>query len=224
MGWWFGGSVDIEQLCWRILEKKQYSQFPPVHDFGSQDEAWPMYHVWPISERLILGWFGGTWPAYCHWLNTGTVGGRCPIKFALIQSYPCDTWFSSSTLRELAVSNLGQLLFCRSITWSRSHNAYRDLWIMTIEWSLGKCIVPFTLNLSIAGHNCGSPAQHISLWLLCRFGRSLCQAGLPKGCKLLCLLIPGYRSQHGNETGSVHRESGIILLWNETLTVLIFND
>ena len=100
---------------------------------GNQDGAWPMYHVWPISERFMLAWFGGTWPACCHWLNTGTVSGRCPIMFVLTQSYPCDTWFFCSTLRELAVSNLGQLLFCRSTTWSRCRNAYRDLWIMTIE-------------------------------------------------------------------------------------------
>ena len=42
------------------------------------------------------------------------------------------TWFVCSILRELAVSNLGQPLFCLSITWSRCRNAYRDLWIMTI--------------------------------------------------------------------------------------------
>ena len=33
---------------------------------------------------------------------------------------------------DVAVSNLGQPLFCLSITWSRCRNAYRDLWIMTI--------------------------------------------------------------------------------------------
>ena len=69
---------------------------------------------------------------YDHWLNTGPVCGLCPIMFVLTQSYQCDTCFFCSTLRELAVSNLGQLLFCRSITWSRCCNAYRDLWIMTI--------------------------------------------------------------------------------------------
>ena len=39
---------------------------------------------------------------------------------------------------DVAVSNLGQPLFCLSITWSRCRNAYRDLWIMTIRcrpWS-----------------------------------------------------------------------------------------
>ena len=50
----------------------------------------------------------------------------------LTQSYQCGTWFVCSILRELAVSNLGQPLFCLSITWSRCRNAYRDLWIMTI--------------------------------------------------------------------------------------------
>ena len=87
---------------------------------GNRDEAWSMYHhVWPISEGFTLGWSGGTWPACCHWLNTGKVDGPCPIMSVLIQSYPCDTWFVCSILRELAVSNLGQLLFCLSITWPR---------------------------------------------------------------------------------------------------------
>ena len=132
MGWCFGGFVDIEQFWWSILDKNNIHSFHLCMISGNQDEAWPTYHVWPISERFMLGWFGGTWPACCHWLNTGTVGGRCPIMFVLTQSYHSDTWFFCSTLRELAVSNLGQLLFCRSITWSRCHNAYRDLWIMTV--------------------------------------------------------------------------------------------
>ena len=51
----------------------------------------------------------------------------------LTQSYQCGTWFVCSILRELAVSNLGQPLFCLSITWSRYRNAYRDLWIVTIK-------------------------------------------------------------------------------------------
>ena len=53
----------------------------------------------------------------------------------LTQWYQCGTWFVCSILRELAVSNLGQPLFCLSITWSRYRNAYRDLWIMTIAVS-----------------------------------------------------------------------------------------
>ena len=109
-----------------------------IHSFhlcmisGNRNEAWPMYHVWPISERFMLEWSGGTWPACCHWPNTGRVNRHCPIMFVLTQSYPCDAWFVCSILRELAVSNLGQLLFCLSIMWSRCQNAYQDLWIMTI--------------------------------------------------------------------------------------------
>ena len=135
MGWCFDGSVSIEQFWRGILDKNN------IHSFhlcmisgrtGNRDEAWPMYHVWSISERFMLGWSGGTWPACCHWLNTGKVDGRCPIMFVLTQSYPSDTWFVCSALRELAVSNLGQLLLWLSITWSRCSNAYWDLWIMTI--------------------------------------------------------------------------------------------
>ena len=99
------------------------------------DQAWPTYHVWPISKCFMLGWSCGVWPACCHWLNTGMTDGRCPIMFMFTQkSYPCDTWFVCSTLRDLAVSNLGQLLFYLSITWSRCRNAFRDLWTLTIQW------------------------------------------------------------------------------------------
>ena len=145
MGWWYGSSVGKEQFWWRIWDKNNIHSFHLCMISENQDEAWPMYHVWPISERFMLGWFGGTWPACCHWLNTGTVDGCCPIMFVLTQSYPCDTWYVCSTLRELAVSNLGQLLFCRSITWSRCRKAYQDLWIMTINmshrlaWQLQNC-------------------------------------------------------------------------------------
>ena len=136
MGWCFDGFVRIEQFWWRILDKNNIHSFHLCMISGNQDEAWPTYHAWPISERFMIGWFGGTCPACCHWLNTGTIGGSCPIMFVLTQSYQCDTWFSCSTLRELAVSNLGQPLFCRAITWSRCRNAYRDLWIMTIHSEL----------------------------------------------------------------------------------------
>ena len=131
MVWWLDGSVGIEQFWWGILDQNNIHSFHLCMISGNRDEAWPMYHVWPISERFMLGRSGGTWPACCHWLNTGKVDGCCPIMFVLTQSYPCDTWFVCSTLGELAVSNLVQLLFCLSITWSRYHNAYRDLWIMT---------------------------------------------------------------------------------------------
>ena len=85
------------------------------------------------SQHFMFGWSGGIWPACCHWLNTSMVDGCCWIIFVLIQSYPCDTWFVWCTLRELAVSNLDQLLFFLSIMWSRCCNAHWDLWIMTIQ-------------------------------------------------------------------------------------------
>ena len=126
-------------LCWhRTILIRNIRQKNNIHSFhlcmisGNRYEAWPIYLVWPISERLVLGWSGGTWPACCHWLNTGRVDGRCPIMSVLTQSNQCGTWFVFSTLQEFAVSNLGQLLFYLSITWSRCRNAYRDLWIMTI--------------------------------------------------------------------------------------------
>ena len=118
-------------LCWhrKILMKnirqKQYSQFPPVYDFWKP--RWGVAYVPCVTNfRAIYAWV-------IRWHVTGPVGGLYPIMFVLTQSYQCDTCFFCSTLRELAVSNLGQLLFCRSITWSRCRNAYRDLWIMTIR-------------------------------------------------------------------------------------------
>ena len=117
MGWWFGGSVRTEQFWWRISDKNDIYSYHQCTISGDHDEAWPMYHVWPISERFMLEWSGGTWLTCCHWLNTGKVDGRCPIMFVLTQSYPCDTWLFCSTLLVRAVSNLGQPLFCLSITW-----------------------------------------------------------------------------------------------------------
>ena len=142
IGWCFGGFVGIEQFWWRILDKNSIHSFHLCMISGNQDEAWPMYHVWPISERFMHGWFGGTWLACCHWLNTGPVSGRCPIMFVLTRPYQCDTCFFCSTLRKPAVSNLGQLLFCRSITRSRCRNAYRDLWIMTIVQLIHSIPIP----------------------------------------------------------------------------------
>ena len=135
MGWRFDGSVGIEQFWWGILDKNNIHSFHLCMISGNHDEAWPMYLAWPISERFMLGRYGGTWHACCHWPNTGRVDGRCPIMSVLTQSYQCGTWFVWSTLPELAVCNLGQLLFCLTITWSRCRNAYRDLWIMTINWA-----------------------------------------------------------------------------------------
>ena len=137
MGWLFDGSLGTEQFWWGILDKNNIRSFHLCMISGNRDEAWPMYLVWPISERVMLGRSGGTWPACCHWPNTGRVDGRCPIMSVLTQSYQCGAWFVCSTLREVAVSNLGQLLFCLSITWSRCRNAYRDLWIMTVLYING---------------------------------------------------------------------------------------
>ena len=127
---WYGRVVWW--LCWHrtilMIKQNNIGSFHLCMISGNRNEAWPIYHVWPISE---LKWSGATWPACCHWPNPGRVDGRCPVMFVLTQSYPCDAWFVRSILRELAVSNLGQLLFCLSITWSRCRNAYRDLWIMT---------------------------------------------------------------------------------------------
>ena len=79
----------------------------------------------------------------------------------LTQWYQCGTWFVCSILRELAVSNLCQPLFCLSITWSRYRNAYRDLWIMTI-------------NLQAAGSPQQAPPTYIAkMWKLIKFRKNV---------------------------------------------------
>ena len=128
MGWWFGGSVGIEQFWWRILDKNNIHSFHLCMISGNQVEAWPMYPVWPISARFMLGWFGGTWPACCplaeHWHGQRALSNH-------VCAHSVIAMWHVIFLQHL-VSNLGQLLFCRSITWPRCSNAYRDLWIMTI--------------------------------------------------------------------------------------------
>ena len=106
----------------------------------------------------MLGWSGAMWPTCCHWLNTDMVNGRCPIVFVLTQSYPCDTWIICSTLRQLAVSNLGQLLFCLSVTWSRCRNACRNVWIKIIV----KLSKQGRLNMKNAESRQFSPTPHLN--------------------------------------------------------------
>ena len=54
MGWCFGGFVGIEQFSWSILEK-QYSQFPPVHDFWKP--RWGVAYVPSVTNlRAIYAW------------------------------------------------------------------------------------------------------------------------------------------------------------------------
>ena len=58
-GWWFCGSVCIEQCWWRILDKNNIHSFHLCMISESRDEAWPMYHMWPISERFMLQCLSG---------------------------------------------------------------------------------------------------------------------------------------------------------------------
>ena len=125
-------------LCWhrtilmRNTKQKQYSQFPPVLDFG---KPW-----WGVAYVSCMTNLSALYAWEIRWHVTGMLSlaqhwhGRRALSNHVCapHSYPCDLWFVCSTLRELAVSNLGQLLFCLSITWSRYRNAYRDLWIMSI--------------------------------------------------------------------------------------------
>ena len=93
---------------------------------SNRDEAWPMCYVWSTAELLRI------------WVIRWHVGGMCSLTEqgqewqALSNHVRCsfsDRWYVCSTLQELAVSNP----LCLSITWSRCHNARRDLWIMTIK-------------------------------------------------------------------------------------------
>ena len=101
MAWWFDGSVGIEPFWWGILDKNNIRSFHLCMISGNLDEAWPMYLVWPISERFMLGWSGGTRPACCHWPNPGRVDGRCPIMSVLTQSYQCARGLSAAPYESL---------------------------------------------------------------------------------------------------------------------------
>ena len=102
----------------------------------------------------------------------------------LTQSYQCGTWFVCSILRELAVSNLGQPLFCLSITWSRCRNAYRDLWIMTI--ALPCFNVPHLLYTFYHTANISAGIQSFtSFWLILSFVSTLDK----DFCVLLCCVV-----------------------------------
>ena len=53
MGWWFDGSVGIEQF-WNITQKP-YSQFPPVHHFGKP--WWGVAYVPCMTNlRALCAW------------------------------------------------------------------------------------------------------------------------------------------------------------------------
>ena len=94
MGWWFDGSVRTQQFWWGIINKNNISTcFGKPWWGGAYVPCMP--HVWPISECFMLGWSDGTWPACCHWPNTGKVDGRCPIMSVLVQSLSRvrDFWF-----------------------------------------------------------------------------------------------------------------------------------
>ena len=85
----------------------------------------------------------------------------------LTQSYQCGTWFVCSILRELAVSNLGQPLFCLSITWSRYCNAYRDLWIMTIKVAYPSKINKFEWSIARGLQMAPSDCKHLQHAMPC---------------------------------------------------------
>ena len=62
---------------------------------GNSDEAWPMYYVWPIAERLrtwVVRWHGvGMWSLAEHWQRWQVLSNhvRCLL------SHICDTCMSA---------------------------------------------------------------------------------------------------------------------------------
>ena len=55
---WDGDLMAL--LAYNNFDKEYYTK-NNIHSFhlcmisGNRDEAWPMYLVWPISERFVLG-------------------------------------------------------------------------------------------------------------------------------------------------------------------------
>ena len=124
-------------LCWhkpifmKNIWQKQYSQFPYVHDLGKP--WWGVaYSVYIMCDQSLSDLCQGD-PVARH--RHVVIGWSLALSTGAVQSCLCSLnhiMICLQHLAELAVSNLGQLLFCLSITWSRCRNAYRDLWIMTI--------------------------------------------------------------------------------------------
>ena len=71
MGWWFDGSVGIEQFWWGILNKNNIRNFHLCMLSGNHDEAWPVpcmtklraLHVWVIQWHVTRGG-GGVLPMW----------------------------------------------------------------------------------------------------------------------------------------------------------------
>ena len=141
-------------LCWhrtiliRNITQKQYSQFPPVHDF--RKPWWGVAYVPCMTNlRALYAWVI-RWHVTCmlslaeHWQGRRALSNHvCAHSVISMWNVVC--------LQHLAVSNLGQPLFCLSFTWSRCRNAYRDLWIMTIAFWLRK------------GHSAGKPLPQLAI-------------------------------------------------------------
>ena len=128
MGWWFVGSVGIEQFWWRILDKNNIHCFHLCMISRNQDEAWPQYVPCVTNLQAIYAWVirwhvTGMSSLAEHWHGWRALSNHVCAHSVIAMWHV----IFCSTLRELAVSNLGQVLFCWSITWPRCRNVYRDL-------------------------------------------------------------------------------------------------
>ena len=112
---------------------------------GNRDEAWPPGYVPCMTNlRALYAWVI-RWHVTCmlslaqHWQ------GRRALSNHVCAHSGISMWHVVC-LQHLAraCSNLGQPLFCLSITWCKCRNAYRDLWIMTIDalwhWDRNKMV------------------------------------------------------------------------------------
>ena len=105
MGCRFGGSVGMGYFWWKILDTNYIHSFHLCMILGNQEESWPMYQVLPISERFMLGWFGGTWPACYHWASsTGLTAvrkfkPRLPAQWAVGTHRKCPSRMEKVTSR-----------------------------------------------------------------------------------------------------------------------------
>ena len=72
-----------EQFWWRISDKNNIRSFHLCMASRNRDEVWPMC----MLDRSPTALWLGDPVAWCHWMNTGMVDGRCPIMFVLTQSW-----------------------------------------------------------------------------------------------------------------------------------------
>ena len=128
--WWLRWHRTI---LMKNIRQKQYSR---MHAFG---KPW-----WGVASEPCVTNRRALYAWVIRWHVTDMLswhGRRALSKHVCAHSVISMCFFFCSTLGERAMSNLGQPPLCLSIVWSKCRNAYRDLWIMTIQGNIHTVIL-----------------------------------------------------------------------------------